>query len=148
MLTIGKLGQASGVKVPTIRYYEEIGLLPEAERSAGNQRLYTRRAQQRLTFIRHARELGFPLDAIRDLLSLSDRPDQSCAAADAIASVQLAAIEARIARLTALKAELERMLVQCAGGVIADCRVIEVLGDHAKCHTDHAPPGQRNAVAG
>ena len=124
-------------KVPTIRYYEEIGLLPEAERSAGNQRLYGQKAQERLTFIRHARELGFPLDAIRDLLSLSDRPNQSCAAADAIASVQLAAVEARIARLTALKAELERMLVQCAGGVIADCRVIEVLGDHAQCHGDH-----------
>ena len=140
MLTIGKLSQASGVKVPTIRYYEEIGLLPEAERSAGNQRLYGRMAQERLTFIRHARELGFPLDAIRDLLSLSDRPDQSCAAADAIASAQLAAVEARIARLVALKAELERMLVQCAGGVIADCRVIEVLGDHALCGTDHRHP--------
>lgn len=140
MLTIGKLSQASRVKVPTIRYYEEIGLLPEAERSMGNQRLYGRKAQERLTFIRHARELGFPLDAIRDLLSLSDRPDQSCAAADAIASAQLAAVEARIARLVALKAELERMLVQCAGGVIADCRVIEVLGDHALCGTDYCHP--------
>ena len=59
MLTIGRLGQSAGVKVPTIRYYEEIGLLPEAERSAGNQRLYTRRTLERLTFIRHARELGF-----------------------------------------------------------------------------------------
>ena len=66
MLTIGKLGQAAGVKVPTIRYYEQIGLLPEAERSAGNQRLYSRKALDRLTFVRHARELGFTLDAIRD----------------------------------------------------------------------------------
>jgi DNA-binding transcriptional MerR regulator len=148
MLTIGKLSQASGVKVPTIRYYEEIGLLPEAERSGGNQRLYGRKAQERLTFIRHARELGFPLDAIRDLLSLSDRPDQSCAAADAIASAQLAAVEARIARLTALKAELERMLVQCAGGVIADCRVIEVLGDHAKSCADHSGSGHLIEVTG
>ena len=148
MLTIGKLSDAAGVKVPTIRYYEEIGLLPEAERSAGNQRLYGQKAQERLTFIRHARELGFPLDAIRDLLSLSDRPDQSCAAADAIASAQLATVEARIARLVALKAELERMLVQCAGGVIADCRVIEVLGDHAKCHADHAHVGHLIEVAG
>ena len=148
MLTIGKLSQASGAKVPTIRYYEEIGLMPEAERSMGNQRLYGRKAQERLTFIRHARELGFPLDAIRVLLSLSDRPDQSCAAADAIASAQLAAVEARIARLTALKAELERMLVQCAGGVIADCRVIEVLADHAKCCADHAPSGHLIEAAG
>ena len=137
MLTIGKLGQAAGVKVPTIRYYEQVGLLPEAHRSAGNQRLYGRKSMDRLTFIRHARELGFPLDAIRDLLSLSDRPDQSCAAADAIAKAQLAAVEARIARLTALKGELERMVAQCAGGSIADCKVIEVLGDHAQCHGDH-----------
>lgn len=137
MLTIGKLGTQAGVKVPTIRYYEQIGLLPEAERSAGNQRLYGRRALERLAFIRHARDLGFSLGAIRDLLSLSDDPDQPCAAADAIARTQLAEVESRIARLTALKVELQRMLVQCAHGTIADCRVIEVLGDHSLCATDH-----------
>jgi len=140
MLTIGKLGEAAGVKVPTIRYYEQIGLLREPDRSAGNQRLYGQSALDRLAFIRHARELGFPLDTIRDLLSLSDRPDQSCAAADVIARAQLAEVESRLARLTALKAELERMVVQCAGGRIADCRVIEVLGDHSLCATDHQHP--------
>jgi len=137
MLTIGKLGAAAGVKVPTIRYYEQIGLLPDAERSTGNQRLYSRAAQDRLAFIRHARELGFSLEAIRDLLSLSDRPDQSCAEVDAIARAQLKAVEARIARLMALKGELERMVDHCAGGRIADCRVIEVLGDHTHCSTEH-----------
>ena len=140
MLTIGKLGEAAGVKVPTIRYYEQIGLLPEPDRSAGNQRLYGQSALDRLAFIRLARELGFPLDAIRDLLSLSDRPDQSCAAADVIARAQLAEVESRLARLTALTGELERMVVQCAGGRIADCRVIEVLGDHSLCATDHQHP--------
>ncbi|MDX5359152.1 MAG: helix-turn-helix domain-containing protein [Rhodobacterales bacterium] len=137
MLTIGKLGQAAGVKVPTIRYYEQIGLLPEPDRSAGNQRLYPKSALDRLAFIRHARELGFPLEAIRDLLGLSDRPDQSCAAVDAIAQTQLAAVRARIARLKALEAELERMIGQCACGTISDCRVIEVLSDHALCAHDH-----------
>ena len=138
MLSIGKLGQATGVKVPTIRYYEEIGLLPEAERTTGNHRLYGPKALERLRFIRHSRELGFSLEAIRDLLSLSDRPDQSCEAADLIARAQLAEVEARIARLTALKAELERMVEQCAGGSIRDCRVIEVLGDHSLCGVNHA----------
>ena len=137
---IGELSQLTGVKIPTIRYYEQIGLLPKAERSAGNQRLYGRKALERLAFIRHARDLGFTLEAIRDLLSLSDRPDQSCAAADAIAKAQLAEVENRLTRLMALKAELERMVVQCAGGRIADCRVIEVLGDHAHCATDHCHP--------
>lgn len=138
MFSIGRLGQAAGVKVPTIRYYEQIGLLPEADRSAGNQRLYNRATLDRLAFVRHARELGFSLEAIRDLLSLSDRPDQSCAAADAIAKAQLNAVQARIARLKALEAELHRMIDQCACGTIKDCRVIETLGDHALCAHDHA----------
>lgn len=138
MFSIGRLGQAAGVKVPTIRYYEQIGLLPEADRSAGNQRLYNRATLDRLAFVRHARELGFSLEAIRDLLSLSDKPDQSCAAADAIAKAQLNAVQARIARLKALETELHRMIDQCACGTIKDCRVIETLGDHALCAHDHA----------
>ncbi|TBN38310.1 MerR family transcriptional regulator [Paracoccus subflavus] len=137
MLTIGRLGQAAGVKVPTIRYYEQIGLLPPADRSAGNQRIYDRATLDRLSFIRHARELGFSLEAIRDLLSLSDKPDQSCAAADAIAKAQLQAVQARIARLRALQTELHRMIDQCACGTIRDCRVIETLGDHSLCAQDH-----------
>lgn len=148
MLSIGKLGQAAGVKVPTIRYYEQIGLLPSPGRSGGNQRLYSATMLHRLAFIRHARELGFPLESIRDLLSLSDRPDQPCAAADMIARSQLAATRARLARLKALEAELERMVGQCAHGTISDCRVIEVLGDHAHCATDHPEEGQGPARSG
>lgn len=142
MLSIGKLSAATGVKVPTIRYYEQIGLLPEAERSSGNQRLYGTKAQERLAFIRHARDLGFPLDAIRELLSLSDRPDIPCDAADQIAKRQLAAVNARIARLRALQSELQRMIVQCAHGTISDCGVIGVLANHDLCmHHDHGGPG-------
>ena len=70
MLTIGNLGKATGVKVPTIRYYEQIGLLPPPIRSDGNQRLYDDRARERLAFVRHARDLGFPLEAIRELLPI------------------------------------------------------------------------------
>ena len=137
MLTIGNLGKATGVKVPTIRYYEQVGLLPPPRRSDGNQRLYDQRARERLAFIRHARDLGFPLEAIRELLTLADDPGQPCAAADAIARRQLATVRARIARLTALQAELERMLAHSAGATIADCRVIEVLGNHQLCLHDH-----------
>lgn len=137
MFSIGKLGKVTGTKVPTIRYYEQVGLLPPPERSGGNQRLYGRAAQERLAFIRHARELGFPIEAIRDLLSLQDRPDQPCAEADAIARTQLAAVEARLARLRSLKGELERMVAQCAHGTVADCHVIETLADHGLCHGDH-----------
>ncbi|WP_264816915.1 MerR family DNA-binding protein, partial [Gluconobacter kondonii] len=92
---------------------------------------------QRLSFIRHARELGFSLDDIRELLTLSDEPDQSCAAVDEIAKRQLVEIEKRITRLTALKTEMRRMLDQCACQTVSTCRVIEVLGDHTLCTDDH-----------
>lgn len=137
MLSIGDLGKATGVKVPTIRYYEQIGLLAPPRRSPGNQRLYDEAARKRLAFIRHARDLGFPLESIRELLCLADDPDQPCAAADAIARRQLATVKARIARLQALQAELERMLSHSACGRIGDCRVIEVLGNHRLCLHDH-----------
>ncbi|SMO56571.1 MerR family transcriptional regulator [Paracoccus laeviglucosivorans] len=137
MLTIGKLSKATGVKIPTIRYYEQIGLLASPVRSSGNQRHYDHAAQERLAFISHARDLGFPLDAIRELLSLSDRDEHACATADDIARRQLAAVKARIARLNALQVELQRMLDHCHGGSLSDCRVIQVLGDHGLCRHDH-----------
>lgn len=124
---IGEAARQSGVKVPTIRYYEEIGLLGRPGRSAGNRRLYDGMAVQRLAFIRHARELGFEIDAIRALLRLQDHPEQSCSQADSIASERLAEVERRIASLMALKGELVGMLEQCRRGQVAQCRVIETL---------------------
>lgn len=137
MLTIGALARATGAKVQTIRYYEEIGLLRAPDRSEGGQRRYDAADRDRLGFIRHARELGFPLDAIRELLALSDDPDRPCAEADAIARRHLVEVGRRIARLEALKAELERMIAECRADRIAGCRVIEVLRDHAECLADH-----------
>lgn len=132
-VTIGRLAERTGCKVQTIRYYEEIGLIPEPLRSEGNQRLYGPGDTERLAFIRHSRELGFPLPAIRELLSLTDDPGQTCETADHIARAQLEAVEHRIQSLQALKTELKRMIKLCHGGSIADCRVIEVLADHSKC---------------
>jgi len=136
-LTIGRVAKETGCKVQTIRYYEEIGVLPPPDRSAGNQRIYEPEHIQRLNFIRHARELGFSLAAIRDLLSLTDNPNQSCITADGIAREQLGQVNHRINRLQLLKLELERMIEQCSGGQIKDCRVIEVLGDHDQCVSNH-----------
>jgi len=139
--TIGRLARETGCKVQTIRYYEQIGVMPQPTRTAGNQRRYGPNHVARLAFIRHGRELGFPLDAIRVFLSLADEPDRSCEAADRMARTQLQAVESRINRLQALKLELERMIEQCQGGRIAECRVIEVLADHAEClHEDHVAP--------
>jgi DNA-binding transcriptional MerR regulator len=133
-LPIGQAATHSGVKVPTIRYYEEIGLLTAPPRTDGNRRLYGEGDLKRLAFIRHARELGFEVDAIRTLLSLQDNPDQSCSAADTIAQARLIEVRDRISRLRALEKELERMADTCANGHVADCHVIEILSDPHHSH--------------
>ena len=130
---IGEAARQSGVKVPTIRYYEQIGLLTVPPRSEGNRRQYDAGDLRRLGFIRHARDLGFDVEAIRTMLGLQDRPEQSCAAVDEIARIRLSEVNQRIASLTALKAELERMLKSCAHGQVAECRVIETVADHGLC---------------
>lgn len=127
--SIGDLARASGCKVETIRYYERIGLLPEPARRASGYRVYGRADVERLRFVRHGRELGFPLDAIRDLLALSDEPNGDCAAADRLCSAQLATVRQKIAALQRLETELASVLGQCRGGRIADCRVIECLSE-------------------
>ena len=128
----------SGVKAPTIRYYERIGLLPAPPRAENNRRHFEAADHRRLAFIRHARELGFEIAAIRSLLKLQDDPHQACATVHGIARERLAEVEQRIGRLSALKAELEMMIEQCSHGHVANCRVIEVLADHDKCaHERH-----------
>jgi DNA-binding transcriptional MerR regulator len=136
-LPIGTLAKTAGVKVPTIRYYEQIGLMNAAPRTDSNRRTYGASDVRRLKFIRHARDLGFEIDEIRQLLALAGDPDRPCADADAIARRHLADIEDRIARLTALRGEIARM-VDCGGhGSIGECRVIEVLADHDLCDHPH-----------
>lgn len=133
-LSIGTLAERTGCKVQTIRWYEETGLLPAAIRSSGNQRRYGSSHLKRLAFIRHARELGFSLDRIRELLALADDPERPCAEAHAIATAHREAVRSRIARLVALERELDRMIAACDAERAADCRIIEVLADHAHGH--------------
>ena len=141
MHTIGTLSKRTGTKVQTIRYYEQIGLMREPVRSSGGQRRYHDADLDRLAFIRHSRQLGFPLDAIRELLDLSDAPSRPCADADAIARRQLRQVELRIERLRALRKELKRMVAECDGDSVAECRVLEVLRDHSECLTEHEEIG-------
>lgn len=135
-LSIGELARHADVKIPTIRYYEQIGLMPETLRTEGKQRRYGKPAIARLAFIRHARELGFEIDAIRTLLSLQDHPEQSCSQADQIAKVRLVEVDKRIASLKALRKELLKMVEECAQGRVGDCRVIETLADRSHSHKD------------
>lgn len=132
-LTIGGLARQAGCKVQTIRYYEQIGLMPAPARTAGNQRLYDLRHLRRLKFIRHSRRLGFSLDATKVLLQLSDHPNDACKAADELALAHLEEIDSRIAQLQELKEELARMVNRCSGQRIAECEVIGGLADHSQC---------------
>lgn len=137
-LSIGKLARLTDVKAPTIRFYEQIGLLPEPERTNSDRRAYGEGAVRRLAFIKHARQLGFPVEAIRRLLDLADHPDQSCEQANALAQEQLQAVEAKIIQLEALRTELRRMISAGCRGPAGDCRVIESLADHGLCAQDHS----------
>ncbi len=137
-LSIGELARRTAVKVPTIRFYEQIRLLAAPPRTEGGQRRYGPAEVDRLNFIRHARELGFEVEDIRELLALTAEPQASCHQADSIARNHLAEVERRIASLKALRLELTRMIDECGHGRVCDCRIIEALSDHSLCVTEHA----------
>lgn len=126
-ISIGDLAKATGIKVETIRYYEGIGLLPAPARTGANYRSYTPGHIGRLTFIRRARDLGFSLSEVRDLLGLSDHKERSCLEVDAIARSHLSAVESKIADLDRLRRELATLINQCKHGTIAECRIIDAL---------------------
>ena len=139
-LTIGALGERTGVTSETIRYYERVGVMPVPARGAAGAahagyRRYGSPDVDRLAFIRRARELGFSLDEVRELLSLADDPTRPCAEVDVLARAHLDQVVAKIARLSVLETELRRVIGECCGGTaVADCRILKSLGDRAIDH--------------
>lgn len=129
MITIGTLSKRTGANIETIRYYERIKLVPAPPRTESGRRLYGAEDIRRLTFIRHARDLGFDIAAIKTMLALQEMPDASCQQVTQIATDQLEAVESRIRRLLGLRTELTRMIEECDNGKVATCRIIEVLAD-------------------
>lgn len=105
-LSIGDLAKTTRTKVVTIRYYEQIGLMPEPARTDGNYRAYSQEHLRQLRFIRRCRDLGFTLDQVRELLRLSSQQDQACSEVDSLTARHLAEIEEKIADLTRLAKEL------------------------------------------
>ena len=130
-LTIGEVAQLVGVHTSTLRYYERIGLLPEPGRTRSNYRSYSEVHLGRLSFIRRARDLGFPIEHVRELLGLADDRSRPCEAVDALAREHLAQVERKIADLAALRRELDGLIGQCRRGTIAECRIIEALSPAA-----------------
>lgn len=126
-LSIGDLARRTVTKVETIRWYERVGLLPLPPRTEGNYRTYSTAHLNRLSFIRRARDLGFSIEQVRELLDLADDRTRSCEAVDAIAHAHLQEVERKIADLTALRRELDEIIGQCRHGTVAECRIIEAL---------------------
>ncbi|MHA6262608.1 MerR family transcriptional regulator [Arenibacterium sp. CAU 1754] len=142
MFSIGQLSRRTGVKIPTIRFYEDKGLMPLPERSAGNQRRYDQAALDRLAFIRHARDLGLPLTDVAALISLDGASGEKLNQAHEIARRQRDGLRARIARLQRLEAELDRITNACDGhhahGQSAHiCAVLHAFSDHDDCSGAH-----------
>jgi DNA-binding transcriptional MerR regulator len=114
-----------------VRYYEEIGLLPRAQRGPGGQRLYDESDLKRLTFVRRCRDFALPIEQIRELVSLMDNPAQDCSKARDVAELQLAHVRKKLAELSALEDGLSRFAAacteRCAGGPARDCVILEDL---------------------
>lgn len=126
-LSIGRLAARTGTAPDTIRYYERLGLMPRAPRSAGRHRCFGAAHVQRLLFIRRARALGFSLDAIRSLLSLAAPSRRSCASVRDLAQRHLDDVRARLAELQRLEAALAETVAHCGGDSAPVCAVLSML---------------------
>jgi DNA-binding transcriptional MerR regulator len=130
-MMIGDLAAAAGCTVPTVRYYEEIALLPKANRSGGGQRVYGDADLRRLTFIRRCRDFGFSIEHVRELVTLT--PDRDCVAARDVVAIHLHDVRRRLKEWRALERTLKTFVDecnrQCAGGPARACVILEDLAD-------------------
>lgn len=125
--SIGQLAKKTVCKIPTIRYYEQIEILPIALRSEGNQRRYNDLHLQRLIFIRHCRALGFSLDAIRQFIHLQTCDHHTVHEADVIAKKHLQEVLQKITQLQLLASELQDVVACCSEGEPHQCQILNVL---------------------
>ncbi len=147
--SIGALAKRAGCSVPTVRYYEEIGLLPAAPRTEAGQRNYSEPTLRRLTFIRRCRDFGFSIDQVRELVSLVDQPGRPCVEVRDIAAGHLNAIRRKLGELKALENSLSAFVCSCdtacPGGATVDCTILEDLASPSD-DTQAAP--RANACCG
>ena len=129
--SIGAASRHTGCSVPTIRYYEEVGLLPAAPRTEGNQRHYDDAALRRLAFIRRCRDFGFTIEQVRELVGLVDQPGRNCVEVRDVAQAHLDEVQKKLADLRLLQASLSAFVCNCnaacAGGPAVDCTILEDL---------------------
>jgi DNA-binding transcriptional MerR regulator len=147
--SIGAASRRTGCSVPTIRYYEDVGLLPPAARTEGNQRHYDDAAIRRLSFIRRCRDFGFTIGQVRELAGLVDQPSRDCVEVRDIAQAHLQAVQQKLAELRALEASLTAFVCNCnaacAGGPAVDCTILEELAAPATAAPPARKPGPASA---
>lgn len=149
-LSIGVIAQQTGCTVPTIRYYEEIGLLPAGPRTEGGRRVYGQAAVRRLTFIRRCRDFGFSIERVRELVGLADEPDRPCIEVRDVAARHLAELRQKLAELHALENSVAAFVCSCdtacAGGAAVDCTILEDLAVPAGV-SDRGEPRQASCCS-
>lgn len=125
-----ELARRTGCNLETIRYYERIGLLPDPPRTPAGYRVYSTHHVSRLRFILRGRELGFPIDDLRSLLSMVDGNDYSCGDIHAMTTAHLKSVRDRLRDLQRLERTLSAIADKCSGGTTPDCPIIdEMLAD-------------------
>jgi DNA-binding transcriptional MerR regulator len=145
-LKIGALAKRTGTNAPTIRYYEEIGLLRSADRQSGGQRVYGEADVKRLAFIRRGREFGFSIDQVRALVALLQDPKSSCMHARDLAQEHLMTVRAKLAELKALERSIAAFVASCdascAGGPGPDCVILDDLSKGCGSPSSSSGSGQ------
>jgi Cd(II)/Pb(II)-responsive transcriptional regulator len=127
-MRIGELGQATGVDIETIRYYEKAGLLSAPARSENGYRAYGPQHLERLAFIRHCRALDIPLAEVKRLLDFVEHPNADCGDIDQLIDTQLAKVRARLKSLKALEKQLSSLRGRCGDRQIAgECGILHEL---------------------
>jgi len=145
-LTIGAVAEKTGCSVPTIRYYEKIGLLPGPGRASNGHRHYRETDVQRLTFIKRCRDFDFPIEQVRELVELFEDGDRACAEVRGMAQARLDQVRTKLAGMRQLEASLASFVSSCdavcSGGLTRDCVIIDDLSTPA----GHAPDPARRSV--
>jgi len=146
-MKIGEVAHASGVSAKMIRYYEETGLIPPAGRTASGYRTYGPKEVQVLRFVRRARDLGFPMGKVADLLALWRDRGRASSDVKHLAEDQIQALEARIREMQEMKAVLQTLVRACAGNDRPDCPILDDLGGQRSathCATKTNEPANEN----
>lgn len=143
MLNIGQAAAFSGLSAKMIRYYEQIGLIPQAERSAAGYRTYSTQEAHSLRFIRRARDLGFSVEQIGELLVLWQDRERASADVKAVALSHVGGLKAKIAELQAMVQTLEHLAEHCHGNDRPECPIIADLAEPVAAASD--APASRKA---